>query len=178
MPSLIPDTDTGVSQDTVDRVVRGYVAAGSGLPAERVIPANAAGPAPVEAYSAVLLISSEREGRGWVTYATGATITARTVASIAARYQVQFYRDGAHELATRFRQWTESPGGIMYAQQHGIVYAACTEAVEVDSVISDEWEERASIELTIGHYRTLVQDVGIINSVPFKVNEAPEEIVQ
>lgn len=175
----VPDTDVGVSQDTVDRAVRKYVSAGSGLSDTLVIPGNSEGPAPSVAYASVLLVSSLREGRAWTRYDDiGSTIIARTIASYRLLYQVQFYRRGAHELAARFRAWTESPGGIIYAQQRGLFYSSCGEVLQLDSVISAEWEERAVVELIIAHYRTLEQDAGIIEAIPIQVNDGPQEVVR
>jgi len=175
----IDDIGLGVSQDIVDQAVRDYVAVGSGLSGERVLHGNSDGPAPVDAYATVLLTTSRREGRAQVRYAeVGNTIHATTIASFALMYQIQWYRDGAHEMAVRFRQWTESPGGVMCASQHGLYYSSCSEVVQIDSIISAEWEERAAVDLTMGHYRSLTQDAGIIESVLFSVNGGAQEVVR
>lgn len=174
----VPDTDRGVDQDVVDRAVRSYVAVGSGLSGELVVPGNVDAPARSSAYGTVLLVSSRREGRAWTNYVDdGSTFLARTVASYALLYQVQFYRRGAHELAARFRSWTESAGGLIYARQRGLYYGSCGDVVQLDAVISAEWEERAAVELRVGHYRTLGQDAGIIESIPFAINGGAQEVV-
>jgi len=171
----IPNVDVGVSQDVVDAAARGYVAAGSGLAGELVVPGDSDGPAPAELYATVLLVSSQREGRAQVRYEGD---RATTIASYAVVYQVQWYRAGAYEAAARFRQWTESPGGVMQARQRGLHYSSCSDVTQIDSIISAEWEERAAVDLTVGHYRTLMQEVGQIESVLFSVNGGVQELVR
>lgn len=174
MTTLITDIYPGVNQATVDRAVRGYVAAGSGLPSERVIPANGPGPAPSEPYASVLMTNSRREGRSWYENEPGNTIIISTIASFAVVYQVQWFRAGAHETARRFQLWVESPGGLEEAGRRGLSYSQMSEITEIDDLISDEWEERAGLYLTIGHYRTMTQDAGIIAVMPFRVNGEEE----
>jgi len=172
---LIPTLDYGVDQRTADRAVRSFVAAGSGLPGERVIPGNDDGPSPGGLYASALLTASRREGRSWVLPGPpGATHVERVVSNILAVYQIQWYREGAHEFAMRFRAWTESPAAEIHARQHGFSYLRCGEVVQVDDVISAEWEERAAVDLYICHYRILTQDVGIIETVPLRVQDDPE----
>jgi len=174
----IPDIDPGISQRDVDRAVRAYVAAGSGLPSQRVIPGNSPGPSPAEPYASALLVSSKREGHAWRRNEPGPTIIVSTVSSFAVVYLVQWYRAGAHETAARFRLWAESPGGLEAARFHGLSYSQTTDVMQVDDLISEEWEERAGLYLTMGHYRTMTQDAGIINAVPLRVNDGPQELIE
>ena len=102
---------------TLERAVREYVAEGSGLHADRVIPGNSMGPREIVTYASVLLMSDDRLGypiRTQRNRMVGGQLTGFTDDLVyrRARYSVQFYRTGATERAVRFDTWAMSENGL------------------------------------------------------------------
>ena len=96
------------------RSVRIFVAEGSGLPTERVIPGNDKGPRPKDPYASVLLIDDKRRG-----YPIRRQLEAGQTADLVYRravYSVQFYRNGSVEIANKFDQWSQSENGLTQAE--------------------------------------------------------------
>ena len=102
----------------LERCIRAFVAQGSGLEARDVRPGNFAGPRPKDPYATLLLRTDQRrsypEHRG-LCNAAGLLTGTLQVEPRRAIYSLQFYRDGAVELAERFDRWAQSEVGLLQA---------------------------------------------------------------
>ena len=103
----------------LERVVRAYIAEGTGLESNLVRPGNAKGPRPKDPYATLLLQNDQRrsypEHRGLCNTAGIFTGTLQ-VEPRRATYSLQFYRDGAVDLAEAFDRWAQSEIGLIQAQ--------------------------------------------------------------
>ena len=167
------------TRHVLERAVRNYVGAGSGLnPDTLVIPGQSKGPAPKEAYATVVLIDETADGTEWTRHVRAGTAEAPTVdatvsESVTVSWSVQFFRRGARDLARTFRVWAQSPLGIAEAARRGLTFYRTSGVRELDTVVSEAWEERAGLDLYLGYVATLVQDVGLVDS--FDVTVSPDE---
>lgn len=172
---------TGVSPDTrtLERAVRGYVAAGSGLGGNRVIRANGDGNAPDGLFASVLLITADTLGVPWTVYreGDGDTLDASTVGTVGARYSVQWYRGGARDAARRFSLWLRSPEGVERANAAGLSIKSVSGVRQLDAIISDAWEERAGLDLDVGYLESVSRKVRTIGSVPISVGPDEEFVI-
>ena len=102
----------------LDRSIRAYVARGTGLATNLVRPGNAKGQRPKEAYATLLpgpdvrtgapQYRQTRDGDGVANGTRAETPRRRT-------YSLQFYRDGALDLANAFETWAASEDGLVVA---------------------------------------------------------------
>ena len=173
MTMVSPDTQT------LERAVRGYVAAGSGLSSNRVIEGNGDGSAPNELFASVLLITAEARGVPWTLYREGEgdMLDAPTIGTVRARYSVQWHRRGARDAARRFSLWLWSPEGMERAATAGLTIARASDVRQLDAIIADAWEERAGLDLDIGYLESVSQQVGAIGSVPIAVGSDEEFVI-
>ena len=159
----------------LERAVRAYVAEGSGLDVNLVIPGNDPGPAPLELYASVLLIRMERQGiDGYYLDGLEATI----LGSVFPLYSVQWYRRGARDAAMNFHQWASSPLGQLATERRGLTFQRCTAVRQLDEIISDQWEERAGLDLTMSLVQYSTQTLGTIKTVPVAIAEAGDILVE
>ena len=123
----------------LDRSVRAYVARGLGINMNLVRPGNAKGPRPKAAYATVLPISDLRTGAPQYSQMNdgvavgnqrstdddppgnlapselGLPTGFRTETAYRRTYSLQFYRDGALDLANAFERWASSEDGLIAA---------------------------------------------------------------
>ena len=165
---------------TLEDAVMGYVALGSGLKRDtNVLSGNENGPAPNDLYASVLLIRSRSDGMPSDRATQTGSIQSLTEAAVQDRYSVQWYRKGARDAAQRFRLWTASPEAQEYMDRVGLAFVRTSEVRQIDSIISDAWEERAGLELDIGYIQSLRQDVQEVQTVPIEIrSETNTETVE
>ena len=104
----------------LERCIRAYVAQGSGLDFDHVMPGNAKDEWRWKSPYATLLLQNDQrrsypEHRGLCNTAGIFTGTLQ-VEPRRATYSLQFYRDGAVDLAERFDRWAQSEIGLIQAQ--------------------------------------------------------------
>ena len=156
--------------------MRGYVAEGSELDPSCVIPGQAAGPAPKDAYATVILIDETADGFEWTSEAPGGTDAAPAVdqtayESVNVSWSVQFFRKGARDYARTFRFWAQSPQGAAAAAKHGLTFYRTSGVRQLDEVVSEAWEERAGLDLYLGYVATAAPvDVGRAETFEVPVN--------
>ena len=100
----------------LDRSIRAYVARGTGL--DKVMPGNAKGPRPKSTYATLLAASDIRTGAPQYRQTVNAIGNAAgtwTETPYRRNYSLQFYRDGALDLANAFERWASSEGGLIAA---------------------------------------------------------------
>ena len=162
---ISPDTRT------LERAVRGYVAAGSGLESRRVLPGNRNAPASNDLYATVLLITASVRGIPYTLYeGDGELVDASTIGTVGARYSVQWYRRGARDAARRFGVWTSSPKGVDFANARGLTFMRVSDVRQIDSIVSDAWEERAGLDLDLEYQESVQESIPTIGSVPITIN--------
>ena len=112
-----PGRDISVSQH-LERCVRHFIAQGAGLDGENVRPGNAKGPRPKDPYASLLLQTDQRRSypeHREICNAAGLLTGTLLIEPRRATYSLQFYRDGAVELAERFDRWAQSEVGLLQA---------------------------------------------------------------
>ena len=169
LPAIVPPTAS------LERAVRRFVEHGTDLsPAgQRVIKGDGRGPAPNGLYVSVLVISQVVEGTPYqdVSYFRFPYDWIGTVSTVRGTFSVQFYRAGARDLARRFVVWCSSPSGLEAAAELNLTFLRASDVRQLDAIISDDWEERASIDLEIGYVESFRELTPIIRSVPVRVAE-------
>ena len=157
---------------SLERAVRAYVAAGSGLEPRLVRPGNQRGNVPDGLFASVLLIHQTIEGIP----ATALSLTedslsldAGTLATVEDRYSVQWFREGARDAARGFSVWVYSPEGLQTAQDNGLTLRRVSDVRQLDEVVSGAWEERAGLDLHIGYTQKIHQTLDYIETVPIHV---------
>ena len=133
-------------------------------------------PRPPEPYSTVLLVDEVAPGSSWAYESVaGGSISSLPLQPIRAYYSVQFYRKGARDLARAFRLWAHSALGILEAERLRLTFLRASVIRQIDSVRSEEWEERAALDMALEYVARLTedtaQDVGVIIEADVTVNE-------
>ena len=166
---ISPDTRT------LERAVRGYVAAGSGLEPKQVVRGNGNPPASNGLYATVLLITATGQGIPYTLYqnAGPGQLDAATVGTVRARYSVQWYRQGARDAARRFSLWANSPAGLEHITAPGLTLLRLSAVRQVDDIIADAWEERTGLDLDLGYLETVRQEMAAIETIAVEVGGEP-----
>ena len=149
---------------TFEQVLRAYVAQGSGLKANLVIPGNDRSPRPIESYATLLRVDNSR--LAWPARRYEAAIT--TNASYRRNnYSLQFYRKGASDYALAFLVFVESEIGQTVAEDGGfeVVQQPPLTDERLDDVLGDDFEERVLINMPIDYIHVATQDTGRIDQI-------------
>ena len=154
-------------QTLFERAVRAYVAQGSGIERKWCIPGDDGNPSPKhpQAYSTVTQISETADGTTWTLERPGSrgsdpTVFGTTFQSKEVQFSVQWFRAGAQDMARRFQIWASSPLGIQSAAWHGLTFYRTSAMRELDAQVSEEYEERAGLDLVLGLVFVLESDLG------------------
>ena len=163
----------------VQRALRAFVATGSGLPRENVIPGNDNGRRPLEPYASVLVVSDRLDGEALEKYRQmpgqapddPPDTIIDSVTNHRAEVSIRFFRSatdarqGAHNSARNFLNWLDTETGKQAADRAGFRLEGMFESLRSDEVISDHWEERAGVDMTVLYrYREPAsQDVGTMD---------------
>ena len=162
------------STQLLERAVRSYVAEGSDLAAASVIPGNPKGPSPKGLYATVLSISELPEGYPWNREAerNAASVSAPvdTFESVDIEYSVQWYRSGARDAARLFRLWARSPMGIDAAARRGLTCYSVDGVRQIDAILSEEWEQRAGVDLRMGITNSARVDPALLQSIDIDIH--------
>lgn len=154
---------------TVERALRAFVARGSGLDSEFVIPSREDddAPSPREPYATVFPYLR-------TTLSSAYTLTdrtdpdnprERTYQNAELRASVRFFRSGALNRADRFQLWAYSPMGILVAVYHGLTFQRTTMVRDITQKVSSKWEEGAQLDIFMAHaIRTEPVDMGQIET--------------
>ena len=159
---------------SLERAVRAYVAAGSGLEPRQVRRGNQRGAVPDSLFASVLLIHNAIQGIPATASrltGDGLSLAVETLATVEDRYSVQWFREGARDAARRFSVWVYSPEGLQSALDAGLTLLRVSDVRQLDEVVSTAWEERAGLDLHIGYTQTIKQTLDYIETVPVHVRE-------
>ena len=99
----------------LERTIRSYIARATGV---TVIPGNSPGPRPIGVYASLLTMRDERTSEPVFHQVHDASgLAAGTVTATHRRrtFSLQFYRDGAMDMALRFTDYSESENGLVDA---------------------------------------------------------------
>ena len=147
-----------------ERNLRAYVAQGSGLKAELVIPGNDRSPRPIESYATLLRVDNSRLAWPARRYDSGITTNASYRRN---NYSLQFYRKGASDYALAFLVFVESEIGQTVAEDGGfeVVQQPPLTDERLDDVLGDDFEERVLINMPIDYIHVRTQDTGTIDQI-------------
>ena len=82
---------------------------------------------------------------------TGPRSSPRTWAEIHDRVSVQWFRRGALDSALAFTSWVYSPLAADMATELGLVVLGLSPLRDLSDLISEQWEERASVDVGFGY---------------------------
>ena len=173
---------------TLEQTLRWFVATGSGLDRSHVIPGNDKGARPKDAYASLLLIDDGRLAHP-VRYQQPGDELVTTMTYRRAAYSLQFYRDGAVDLARAFVRYAESENGLTAAEDGRLIIAEDGRVVDtvndggfrvvqtpplsvrrLDDIVGDDLQERALVNLSIDYADTSNQDAGYIDAFDCEVD--------
>ena len=156
----------------VERAMRALVAQGSELEPRRVRPGNQGGIAPDGLFASLVLIHQDIEGipaTAMKLSTDGLSLDAPTIAAVRGRYSVQWFREGARDVARRFSVWVWSPEGVAQAQKADLTVLRVSDVRQLDDVVSGAWEERAGLDIDVGYTQKINQTVGRLKAAPIEV---------
>lgn len=163
-------------QDLLERSIRRYVAAGSGLERTHVIPANAPGPAPDGVFATVLILRTEQMGHPYSAdyVPRDSPDDVRRVVEIARQSEcsVQFHRTGALEAAKRLSIWTATEAAKRSEVESAFRLVSDFTIMRLDERVGPSFEERASLDLTINHVDIGSELLSTVCAVPLTVETA------
>ena len=147
-----------------ERNLRAYVAEGSGLKGELVIPGNDRAPRPVESYATLLRINNVRLAWPARRYENSITTNASYRRN---NYSLQFYRKGASDYALAFLVFVESEIGQTVAEDGGfeVVQQPPLTDERLDDILGDDFEERVLINMPVDYIHVAMQDTGLIDQI-------------
>ena len=134
----------------LEEAVREWVALGSGLDFDsKVINGSSKGnPSPDGLYATVLRVSDTPEGNNFNRYtADNKTISCQSITTL---WSVQWFREGARDVARGFQVWAKSQAGIEAAELRGMTLYSISEVGRLDAIDDSDWEERVSVDVTFG----------------------------
>lgn len=149
---------------TLNRVVRAFVAEGSGLAGENVIPGNDPAAAPSDVYCSVLPTTTTSLGYPDFTEDTD-TQTVTQYETRRRTYSVQWWRPGAEDAAERFAVWTRSHLGLDAAERLNIRPRFPISYQRLDGISGDRFEERVVCTLEIDFVSVTTQAVPWIDEI-------------
>ena len=135
---------------SLERSVRRWVASGSGLDRQLVIPGRSNGPSPEDAYATCLLVRARADGHAWARLNDTAPDEQKAYMSYTFSYSLQWFRGGSVDRAHAFRIWAGSALGVLEAEKLGLTFIRAGDVRLMTEVDDDEWEERAGLDLAIG----------------------------
>ena len=157
---------------SLEDAVTELVAAGSGLDYNSVRSGNKGASVPDGLFASLVLIHQVIEGIPATVMSLAsdeADLNALTIATVRGRYSVQWFRTGAHDAATRLSVWVWSPEGVAQAQQADLTVLRVSDVRQLDDVVSGAWEERAGLDIEVGHTQQIDQTAGRLKAAPIEV---------
>ena len=141
----------------IDKPIRDFVAAGSGIPIRFVIPGNADIPRPKQLYATVLWIDGEPRMVDQTRL--------RTSLEIEDVFSVQWYRDGAQAAARRFIVWAQSDLALLEQQRGGFRVVRPFGLRNLDYVVSNKFEQRVGLDMRVRWCYALSEDSGTVQEL-------------
>ena len=145
------------------RTFRAFVATGSGLNEKLVIPGNRKGVIPKEPFATVLERTDERTGYPIFNYGENGAVA--TLQYRVAQLSVQFYREGAGDLALNLSTYAESVNGLARMVKDDFRIQFPFSIQQLDEVIGDGYEERRLIDLGVLYAHGTDQTTDYLDSI-------------
>ena len=146
------------------RTLRRYIAIGSGISSSNCIPANDGYPLPSGLFAAVLIQDTNAEGTPTDYQWDADTEIQKQEEQRHALVQIQWFRRGGMDAAQRFHDWVVSDMGLIEARAIGLVSEPST-ITDVSQIVTDDWEERAAMTLSVSYVRETEQTIRRIERV-------------
>ena len=175
LPTNENQTILSIDEETMDNNLRKFISLGSGV--SKIYQGNKKRPVINSLFGTLLLITDDEmsiPSEFKQNYDDYVVVTHRSKRE--AVYRIQWYRKGAIDAAKRFSQWMISTAGILDAyRRHFTILnpgnqSGYSNVLRVDTVVSDDYEERTSMKFKIGYYQESCYNVGRIENVPFEFN--------
>ncbi len=157
----------------LERAVRAWVAAGSGLARERVIPGNDPHPRQGWPYATVTLVSDLVDGSAWTRYVKdGNSIESTTMVSTEIEFSVQWFAESqdAKNLARKFLVYVKSPTGLDEAGRRGLTFYRHGALRDLSADVDKRLQTRLQVDVTLGVVWSDTRDVGIAETIGIHVN--------
>lgn len=155
--------------------LRSWIAQGAGLDSSLVQPANTGQPAPIVPYATMLLVVPGPRGRTWDrrTINADGDVDIVTYQRVIDRYSVQFFRDGARDMARQFGIWAMSEEGRAASKRvaHPFSLVQVATISQIDDIISEQFEGRAGVQVDIGYQQTISQTISTWDSAEIILTE-------
>lgn len=163
----------------LNRAIRALVRLCTGIADKDVRPANQDAPAKGN-FATVLIMDSMAAGHDDDTWADVAgdpddkvreTLRGQrtSVASI------QFFREGARDLAEKFRTRVALHDALYALQESGIGFISVTPVRNLSAVVNSAWEDRAQLDMVFSYISTETVDIPSFGSFPITVQTVPVE---
>ena len=184
------------SDDDVQTIVRGLVAAGSIADTDaakrffetNVIDAYDDFPAPSGLYATVRRVDPAIE-QGSIERLYndngGDALEAESLLQVSGSWSLQWYggrgsgAPSAFDAARRFRLWVQSPGGLDCLQLANFQFLRCSPERDLSTVVSDStWESRAGLDLSLAYVLRLTESVGVIETIPFGLSGRVDRLLK
>ncbi len=165
----------------LDRAVRAFVAAGSGIDPKNVIPGDDNNPRPNVLYATVKPITDRTIGVPQEVYRPGAgnpntEVDVHISSWESPVYSVQFYRDGARDAAKRARLYAHNPEARRILAQSGLAWRTASDITNINDLLSTKYEERVALTMEFSYTETTTpQTVNAVNSINLSLKGTAEE---
>ena len=151
-----------------------YISLLTGLDESVIMRSKQNSPAPLGNYCSLVYVTDTADGLADTTFEEIEGFDNILNATLASRrlytFSVQFYRDGALDLAKRFMLGIESPESQIFQQTGLFIVSAIRSITEAAIVISQNYEERAILSLDILVQEKLTQEVNKIRQIDIDVS--------
>lgn len=158
----------------LQRLIRAYIAFGSGIPRSLCIPAKDTGPVPDELFASVLVTHNDE--RSFPNYHEAADPSEdgffHDLVDITrdAMVRIAWRRRGAEAAALQFGGWLETTQARELEHQVGFQLLEPYHLREAGEVVSDAWEESALMDLHIGFAQHVDESIAAVESVLVRID--------
>jgi len=165
------------------RAIRAMLAGATGLEPKQVIPAKDDGPSPKAqsgVYASVLIRSHGKLGtakvRNYLIEGDETKVMQRVTSSRLVRCSVNFYREGAMDMAQALLEYPDAPINQTVLAMQGLTWHRASDVRDLSALIGKRWEERAQLDLEITVTKSTVTEVAAIDdtTIGVTVNETAE----
>lgn len=163
----------------LNRLVREVVRASTGMRGDEVRPANQTAAVKGDSFATVFIVSAippeQPSNHDWTNIdGPEKELTERVENHVTVIASCQFFRKDALRLAQRLRDRIVMSPVLSLMQSYGLGYISSSAVKDLSSVINQDWEERAQVELTF-HYVSK-EDVVVPSFGTFPIDSRTEVI--
>ena len=139
-----------------------YVSDATGLSKELIIRGKQNAPSPIDPYCTILYVTDTPDGTHNIRISAIEDDTTQLDYAMRGKryytFSVQFYKTGATDLAKLLMMFPQTPNGLEFEQTSYFNVRKIESVVENATLISQNYEERASltVELTVGEKQNLI----------------------